>query len=40
MAVNNFVTLADLGFYDGLPVNQIIPDQVVIVGSPDNDPAQ
>ncbi len=38
VAVNNFVTLADLGFYDGLPVNQIIPEQVVIIGSPDNDP--
>ena len=38
VAVNNFVTLADLGFYDGLRVNQIIPDQVVIIGSPDNEP--
>jgi len=38
IAVNNFVTLANLGFYDGLSVNQIIPDQVVIIGSPDNNP--
>lgn len=37
-AVNNFVTLANLGFYDGLPVNQVTPGQVVIIGSPDNQP--
>ena len=38
VAVNNFVLLADLGFYDGLPINQISPDQVVIIGSPDSNP--
>ncbi len=37
-AVNNFVTLANLGFYDGTPVNQVTPGQVVIIGSPDNQP--
>lgn len=37
-AVNNFVLLARLGFYDGIPVNQISPGQLVIIGSPDNDP--
>ncbi len=37
-AVNNFVLLARLGFYDGLPVNQISPGQLVIIGAPDNDP--
>ena len=38
IAVNNFVVLSNLGFYDGLPVNQISPDQVVIIGSPDSNP--
>jgi cyclophilin family peptidyl-prolyl cis-trans isomerase len=37
-AVNNFVVLANLGFYDGTPVNQVTPGQVVIIGSPDNQP--
>ena len=37
-AVNNFVLLARLGFYDGLAVNQISPGQLVIIGAPDNDP--
>jgi peptidylprolyl isomerase/peptidyl-prolyl cis-trans isomerase B (cyclophilin B) len=38
IAVNNFVVLANLGFYDGLPINQNAPNNVVIVGSPDNNP--
>ena len=38
VSVNNFVLLANLGFYDGVPVNQVIPDQVAIFGSPDNNP--
>jgi cyclophilin family peptidyl-prolyl cis-trans isomerase len=32
MAVNNFVVLADLGFYDGLPLI-VIPDQAVLFGA-------
>lgn len=38
IAVNNFVTLANLGFYDGLPVNLAQPGQFIIVGSPNNLP--
>ncbi len=38
IAVNNFVLLANLGFYDNTPVNQISPGQLVIIGSPDNNP--
>jgi cyclophilin family peptidyl-prolyl cis-trans isomerase len=37
-AVNNFIILANLGFYDGLPINQNAPNNVVIFGSPDNNP--
>jgi cyclophilin family peptidyl-prolyl cis-trans isomerase len=36
-AVNNFVVLANLGFFDGLPVNANAPDNALIFGSPDND---
>jgi cyclophilin family peptidyl-prolyl cis-trans isomerase len=36
-AVNNFVALANLGFYDGLPINANSPDNALIFGSPDND---
>ncbi|MEZ4859674.1 MAG: peptidylprolyl isomerase [Caldilineaceae bacterium] len=39
VAVNNFVVLARLGFFDGLPINQINPGQFVIFGSPDQNPA-
>lgn len=38
-AVNNFVTLVNLGFYDGLPINQNSPGNVLVIGSPNNDPA-
>lgn len=38
IAVNNFVLLANLGFYDNVPINQISPGQLVIFGSPDNNP--
>ncbi len=38
VAVNNFVVLANLGFFDGIPVNQIVPEQVVIIGSPGGSP--
>jgi cyclophilin family peptidyl-prolyl cis-trans isomerase len=37
VAVNNFVTLANLGFYDGLPINAVTPDSVMIIGSPDSN---
>jgi cyclophilin family peptidyl-prolyl cis-trans isomerase len=37
-AVNNFVLLADLGFYDNTPVNAVQPGQFVIIGSPGNRP--
>jgi cyclophilin family peptidyl-prolyl cis-trans isomerase len=39
IAVNNFVVLANLGFYDDTPVNDVSPDQLVVIGSPNNDPA-
>ncbi len=38
VAVNNFVLLANLGFYDGSPINNIAPNQAIIIGSPDNNP--
>jgi cyclophilin family peptidyl-prolyl cis-trans isomerase len=38
VAVNNFVVLANLGFFDGLPINQNSPDNALIFGSPDNNP--
>ena len=37
-AVNNFVTLANLGFFDGLPINQLNPSELLVFGSPDNNP--
>lgn len=39
VAVNNFVLLANLGFYDNVPINQVTPGQLVIFGSPDNNPS-
>lgn len=38
IAVNNFVVLADLGFYDNTPVNLISPANFIILGSPGNNP--
>jgi len=38
-AVNNFVTLANLGFYDNTRINDINPGQLVVLGSPTGDPA-
>ncbi|MEZ4714457.1 MAG: peptidylprolyl isomerase, partial [Caldilineaceae bacterium] len=38
VAVNNFVVLANLGFYDGVPINQVSPGQALVFGSPDNVP--
>jgi cyclophilin family peptidyl-prolyl cis-trans isomerase len=39
VAVNNFVVLANLGFYDNTPINDVSPGEVVVIGSPSNDPA-
>lgn len=38
VAVNNFVVLANLGFYDDVPINQVNPGELMVVGSPDNNP--
>lgn len=38
IAVNNFVVLSNLGFYDGLPINQVNPGQLLVLGSPNSDP--
>jgi cyclophilin family peptidyl-prolyl cis-trans isomerase len=35
-AVNNFVSLANLGFFDGTPVNSVNPGTLLVIGSPDN----
>ncbi len=39
VAVNNFVLLAALGFYDGTPVNDVVSGQGLIFGAPANEPA-
>lgn len=38
VAVNNFVVLANAGFYDGVPINQVNPGELMVIGSPDNNP--
>ncbi len=38
-SVNNFVVLASVGFYDGTPVNEVTPEQVAIIGAPENVPS-
>ncbi len=38
VAVNNFVVLANVGFYDNTPVNQV-DQQVMVIGSPNNNPS-
>lgn len=38
IAINNFVVLANLGFYDNTPINDISPEQLVVIGAPNNDP--
>jgi cyclophilin family peptidyl-prolyl cis-trans isomerase len=38
MAVNNFVVLANLGFYDNTPIALVQPDDSIIIGAPDNNP--
>ncbi|MBW7884111.1 MAG: peptidylprolyl isomerase [Caldilineaceae bacterium] len=39
-AVNNFVVLANLGFYDNTPVNDVNPGLLVVIGAPNNDPTR
>jgi cyclophilin family peptidyl-prolyl cis-trans isomerase len=39
VAVNNFVTLAQLGFYDGTPFNDVSPGELIVLGSPTGDPS-
>jgi cyclophilin family peptidyl-prolyl cis-trans isomerase len=38
VAVNNFVVLANLGFYDQTPISQVQPGDSMVIGSPDNNP--
>jgi cyclophilin family peptidyl-prolyl cis-trans isomerase len=38
VAVNNFVVLANLGFFDNTPINDVSPEQLVVIGAPDDDP--
>jgi peptidylprolyl isomerase len=38
VAVNNFVVLADLGFFDNTLVNRVSDGNFIILGSPGNDP--
>lgn len=38
VAVNNFVVLANLGFYDNTPINDVNPNLLVVIGAPNNDP--
>lgn len=35
IAVNNFVTLANVGYYDSIPINQVNPNSLLVLGSPD-----
>lgn len=37
-SVNNFVVLADLGYWDAFPISNVQPDAFVITGSPANRP--
>ena len=37
-SVNNFVVLAELGYYDGFPINFVNPDELVLFGSPGANP--
>jgi peptidylprolyl isomerase len=38
IAVDNFIALANLGFFDGLPINQVNPSELLVFGAPDNNP--
>jgi cyclophilin family peptidyl-prolyl cis-trans isomerase len=37
-SVNNFVVLAELGFYDGFPINVVYPGEIALFGSPAGNP--
>lgn len=37
-AVNNFVVLANLGYYDETPVSLVQPNDSIIIGAPDDNP--
>jgi cyclophilin family peptidyl-prolyl cis-trans isomerase len=37
-SVNNFTVLAQLGYYDGFPINFVNPDELVLFGSPGANP--
>jgi len=37
-SVNNFVVLAELGYYDGFPIGFVDPESFVLTGSPIGDP--
>ncbi len=39
LGVNNFVLLANLGLFDGTPVNQVTPGEAMIFGALDNTPS-
>ena len=38
VAVNNFVVLADLGFYDNTPISLVRPGDSIVFGAPDDNP--
>jgi cyclophilin family peptidyl-prolyl cis-trans isomerase len=38
VAVNNFVVLANLGYYDETPVSLVQPNDSIIIGAPDDNP--
>ena len=38
VAVNNLVVLANLGFFDGMPINEVVPGELVVIGSPADRP--
>jgi cyclophilin family peptidyl-prolyl cis-trans isomerase len=38
ISVNNFVVLANLGYYDNTPVSLVQPNDSIIIGAPDNNP--
>jgi cyclophilin family peptidyl-prolyl cis-trans isomerase len=38
VSVNNFVVLAELGFYDNTPISLVRPDDSIIFGLPDDNP--
>jgi len=37
--VNNFVVLANLGYWDGFPITYVEPEVFILTGSPAGDPA-